>query len=563
MRRSTQPKKRRPPVAKSGALTGAYTRKAVGCLTMIFGMWPLGCAPTEPATDAPHLRAEGELLEGAYVDAERTVVAFKGLRYAAPPVGNLRWRPPQPIEPRAGVQPAIEYGPSCPQDDANVRYARDLAAGFGSDPAAVPDLAEISEDCLFLNVWTTNLGGSELQPVMFWIHGGSNVFGGAHEIPYDGANLARRGVVVVTLNYRLGLLGFLAHPALTAESPHRSSGNYGLLDQIAALEWVGRNIEAFGGDPSRVTLFGQSTGGADALYLMASPLAEGLFHGVISQSGSPMNDTRTMADEEARGPRLEELLEIEDSESVLDDLRAAPLERLLEASPEFLNRELDCAPVADGWALPDAPGRVFAAGEQHDVPLLIGSNADEWTSIGRYADELTPAGLDAWLRSSWGHLEDQAARLYAGGTSTDVASAVRRWQTDHWFTCPSRYAARSMAGLSSPAFLYRFTRRAPGAGGERFGAYHGAEVAYVFDNLAAESWIPRQSGDQELADAMADHWVAFARDGDPDLDRLPHWPSYGAGEYLEFGQEVVVRTEPDSKECRLWEQWLEAELGGS
>ncbi len=512
-------------------------------------------------TDAPRVQAEGELIDGAFVDDDRLVAAFKGLRYAAPPVGERRWRPPQPIKARRGLQRALEYGPSCPQGDDSVRFSRELAVDFGSAPATVPELPETGEDCLFLNVWTSNLESSALQPVMVWIHGGSNVSGSARDIPYDGANLARRGVVVVTLNYRLGLLGFLAHPDLTAESPNHSSGNYGLLDQIAALEWVQRNIEEFGGDPARVTLFGQSTGGANVLYLMTSPLAEGLFHRAISQSGSPMNDTRTLSGEEARGPRLLELLGIHDPSSAVEKLRAAPLERLLEATPEFLNREHDCSPVVDHWAVSDAPGRVFAAGRQHDVPLLVGANADEWTSLGRYADALTPAGFSGWLRSSWGPLQEEAARLYPVADSADVAPAVRRWQTDHWFGCPAAFAASAMAAISTPAYLYRFVRRLPGAAGDLLGAYHGAEVAYVFDNLAAESWVPRPSGDQALADAMARYWVGFARRGDPNDDGLPEWPRHVAGQYLEIGEEIVARTEPPGEACRLWQHRLEAELG--
>ncbi len=531
-----------------------------------------GCPEPEREPPRPVLRvsAEGEVLEGELVDGELAagaeadagaiVVAFKGVPFAAPPVGPLRWRPPAPATPRKGVQPAREHGPRCPQADTSVRNARDLARDFGTAPALVPELAATSEDCLYLNVWTSNLGGAEPQPVMVWIHGGSNIYGGGDEIPYDGANLARRGVVVVTVNYRLGLLGFLAHPALTAESPSRSSGNYGLLDQVAALEWVRRNIAAFGGDSERVTLAGASTGGADVVYLMTSPLAAGLFHRAISQSGAPADDPRTLAGQEVRGVRLAELLGLGGVEAPLEELRAVPVEELLAVQSGHLNEELDCAPVADGWVLPDLPARVFASGRQHDVPLLIGTNADEWTSIGRYLEAVNELGFTGWLRSFWGAWADEAARIYPASRPEEVEAAVRRWQTDRWFTCPAAFLAGRMARVASDSYLYRFTRRLPAPGGASLGAYHGAEVAYVFDNLAAERWIPRTAQDQALADAMAAYWVRFASTGDPNRDGLPAWPPYATGAHLELGDEIAVRSDLRDEACRLWERRLMAHL---
>ncbi len=540
-----------PQAKPSPARAGALLAASLAALLLA------GCPEPEP--DEPGLRvsAAGEVLEGALADAEGGVVAFKGVPYAAPPVGALRWRPPAAAVPRDGVLRARRYGPRCPQPGSSVRHARDLARDFGRDPALVPGLGPTSEDCLFLNIWTSNLGGAQPQPVMVWIHGGSNIWGGGDEVPYDGARLARRGVVVVTFNYRLGLLGFLAHPALTAESPNRSSGNYGLLDQIAALSWVQRNIAAFGGDPGRVTLAGASSGGADVVYLMTSPLSAGLFQRAVAQSGAPPGDLRTLAGQESRGVRLDELLEIRDVDAPLEELRAVPVERLLEVGEAQLNEEFDCAPVADGWALPDRTARVFAAGRQHDVPLLIGTNADEWTSIGRYRKELNELGLAGWLRSYWGRWAEQAARIYAASSPAQVAATVELWQTDRWFTCPARFIAQRMARVESPAYLYRFSRRLPAPGGARLGAYHGAELAYVFDNLAAESWVPRAAEDQALADAMAAYWVQFATAGDPNREGLAPWPPYGTdGQYLELGDTIAARTGLRDEACRLWERRL-------
>jgi para-nitrobenzyl esterase len=525
-------------------------------------VWSAGC-DREADTDARYrVEADGEVLEGKAVTGE--VVAFKGIPYAAAPIGELRWRPPQRAEPRSGVQPANEFGPACPQTEAAVQSVRELAVDFGQDPALVPDLGPTSEDCLHLNVWTPSVDEDARLPVMVWIHGGSNIWGSSSDVPYDGANLARRGVVVVSLNYRLGLLGFMAHPALTGESAERSSGNYGLLDQVAALEWVQRNIAGFGGDPSRVTLFGGSTGGANVLYLMASPLAEGLFHRAISQSGAPPADLRKLDAEEVRGSRVEELLAVGSADDPLSRLRETSVERLVEISTDHLNRDFDSAPVADGWALRDHAGRVFADGRQADVPLLIGSNADEWANLGRYAAELTSEGYLGWLRSRWGAQADRAARIYRAPASGSVEPAVRRWQTDVWFACPARFVARGMEAVTSEAYLYQFTRRLPGAAGERMGAFHGAEVAYVFDNLAAESWLPRGGEDQRLADALVEYWVEFARSGRPAVEGLPEWPAYRRSEdgYLELGDEIVARTGLHAEACGLWEERLERALNG-
>ncbi len=530
-------------------------------VAVLIGFGSTACQRPEPKVAGPEVEAAGERLAGAWADEALGVAAFKGVPFAAPPIGELRWRAPEPPEPRSGVQPAIEFGPRCPQDDAGVRYARDVARDLGGDAARVADLGPTSEDCLYLNVWTANLDGAERQPVMVWIHGGSNTHGGADAPQLDGTRLAASGVVVVTFNYRLGLLGFLAHPALSAESERRSSGNYGLLDQIAALEWVRSHIEAFGGDPDRVTLAGVSSGGADVLYLMSSPLAEGLFHRAISQSGAPPADLRTLADQEMRGIRLQELLGIQYSETPAAEMRAVPVERLLAAGPAHLNEEFDCAPVADGWALPDLPGRIWAAAEQHDVPLLIGSNADEWTTIGRYPEALTESGLSGWLASSWGQLAKRAERVYPVSGPADVEPAVRRWQTDRWFTCPAIFAARSMAGVSSNAWLYLFSRRAPTEAGARLGAFHGAEVAYVGDNLDAESWVPRDARDRELAETMVGYWVQFVEGGDPNRDGLPVWPPFGAGDYLELGDPIRVGSGLRAEACALWERQLRERLG--
>lgn len=522
-----------------------------------------GCAREESIEEGLDAEVAGERLAGVWADRQNGIVAFKGVPFAAPPLGELRWKPPAAHEPRTGVQRAQEFGPRCAQSEAGQDLAGAIVDDLGGDTSQLPEAGASGEDCLYLNVWTPSISIDAKRPVMVWLHGGSNRWGGGDEPRYDGTALARRGVVVVTLNSRLGLFGYLAHRALSSESGRGSSGNYGLFDQIAALEWVQSNIEAFGGDPGRVTLFGGAAGAVDLFYLMISPLAEGLFHQAIAQSGSLSTEPRILAEEELRGVRLQEIFELQDSNDVLRDLRAIPAGRLLEVAASHLNEELDSSPVADGWAVPDFPGRLFANGAQHVVPLIVGSNADEWSTLGRYSQPVTAAGFNGWLASHWGALAGRARALYPAVGNEQIAASVARWQTDRWFTCPARFVADSMARASGPAFLYEFTRAIPEAAERSLGAYHGSEVAYAFDNLAAESWIPHQPEDQALAESMADYWVQFAATGDPNIEGRPEWPAYvpASRRHLELGDDLIAKGDLRSDACELWEARLRREFG--
>ncbi|MBW2714613.1 MAG: carboxylesterase family protein, partial [Deltaproteobacteria bacterium] len=291
-----------------------------------------GCA-TAPITE-PIAEAGGEILVGMHVDAGDQMMVFRGVPYAAPPAGELRWRPPEPHVPRTGRQDASRFGSACPQLQGNPDWYRDVAEKFGRPGTEIADLTDIREDCLYLNVWTQNLAGDEPQPVMVWIHGGANVNGVAHEPNYLGYNLAKRDVVIVSINYRLGALGFLAHPALSAESERGVSGNYGLLDQIAALEWVRDNIASFGGDPDQVTVFGESAGAADIGTLIASPLSKGLFRRAIIQSGGYSIDYRkTVRDAEAVGEGFLRTLGVDDGPGQLKQMRALSWQDIVDAVP--------------------------------------------------------------------------------------------------------------------------------------------------------------------------------------------------------------------------------------
>ena len=559
------PKKAPRRLWRSGIRCGKASREQIALAGgLILLVAACGTEPQEVPADSAAgpptvVTVDGETLQGEISEVSSPVATFKGLPYAAPPVGERRWRPPAPISPRDGVQTATEYGPACIQrpDDTPAWY-RYIAETLGQDPALVPDLEPISEDCLHVNVWTANLGGEEPWPVMVWIHGGANTSGSPAEVGYDGTNLARKGVVVVSFNYRLNVFGFFAHPALTAESEHDASGNYALLDQIAALQWIQRNIAAFGGDPDQVTIFGESAGATNVAYLMSSPLAQGLFHRAIMQSGGyAVSEFRTLADVEAIGNELAATLGVAESEDALAALRALSAEDLhrmaLETNTDGLN-----IPNVDGWVLEEAPGRVFEMGHQAPVPLLIGYNADEWTTLGHYSPDVSLAGLRQALRNTYGELAEQAIELYSAETDDQAAAMTDRWQTDWWFACPSRFIADRMERASAQTFFYVFTRSLPGPEGEQLGASHGAENPYVFDNLELETWVPHEDYDRRLATEISDYWGRFAATGDPNGGESPLWPSYNAKSraYLELGNQVLAGTGIRPDHCALYDEVL-------
>jgi para-nitrobenzyl esterase len=527
--------------------------------------------PQEPVVET----ADGERLHGAILTGDPDVAVFLGVPYAAPPVGDGRWRPPAPLSPRPGVQDATSFGRACIQRPGNIVFYRDIAEVFGTDPALVPDLEPISEDCLYLNLWTSNLGGDELQPVLVWIYGGSNVAGSGAEPPYDGANLARRGAVVINFNYRLGVFGFLAHPELTAESEHGSSGNYALLDQIAVLEWVQRNAAAFGGDPDRVTIFGESAGGTDVGYLMASPLARGLFHRAIMQSGGfSLGAGTTLEEAEAVGEKLaiaagagspdetSNATPAAAAGSQLEMLRALDAEELLRITEESEIGRINSATI-DGWVLDDAPGRVFEAGAQADAELIVGFNSDEWTTMRRYWPDVTIEGFEAALRDNYGELGAQAKELYPAATDAEASAAADELMTDLWFACPSRFIADRVARGGGVAYFYEFARVVPAPGGELLGAFHGAEVPYAFDSLAKETWIHRNEVDERLADAMVGYWVRFAATGDPNGDGAPAWPVYNAEtrEHIIFDDRIETASGVRDERCALFDELQLLRLG--
>ncbi len=482
--------------------------------------------------------ASGEI-QGEKLDGEPAVHVYRGIPYAAPPVGDLRWRPPRPAESWDGVRPATEFGPMCPQAKFEGFYG-------------IPDLPK-SEDCLTLNVWTAAATVEERRPVMVWIHGGGFTVGSGRLELYDGVTLARDGAVVVTVNYRLNVFGFLAHPALSAESEHDSSSHYGILDQIAALEWVRDNIASFGGDPERVTIFGESAGSMSVSLLTVTPLARGLFHRAIGQSGAALMPVERLRGDgvrglssEAIGEHFAEALGVGDAEDVVAAMRAKPAGEVLDV---FLSNPMysafwSFAPV-DGWVLPAQPREILERGEQADVPVLIGTNADEGSALVDYffpASRSSLAGYGEALSNLYGDSADVFRELYPAADDDAAREALAELLADDFFTFPTWVWGHGMASVASPVFVYRFTR-APVLEDGKYGAFHAAEIPYVFGTVwPGAEWT---EDDERLATAMRATWLRFALTGDPNGDGpLPEWPAYTSDNeaYMELGDLFEVKS---------------------
>ena len=473
--------------------------------------------PPEGLTEP--LSIETGLIRGSWTKTDPAIRVFKGIPYALPPVGGLRWKPPQPASPWEGTRHCLSFGPSCP------------APNWGDKPL------KTSEDCLSLNVWTPASSSRDQLPVMVY-HGSAK-----------GENLASQGVVVVTFNYRHGPLGFLAHPLLSQESARGASGNYGLLDQLLALSWVQRNIAIFGGDPSCVTAFGESAGGVSVCKLMVSPMAAGLFHRAIAESAGPLGlryvlpwADGLLSEEEDTGEELVRLLGCDGAQDTLAALRSFSPEQILSAShsvPGPFNLGLRFEPVIDGWVIPHDTQVCFASGLQLDIPLIIGSNADEGS---RFAPRMTVEEYRAWIRVMCTDSADDLLDLFPASTPEEVGPAFNKLYTVMAFAYPARFVAASMEKKKLRTFLYHFTRVPSTARAMEHGAYHGLEIPYVFGNLSIEAGC--DSNDLALSRAMMGYWTAFARNGDPNAPGLPHWPPYDGAEdrYLEFGDEIAINT---------------------
>jgi len=486
------------------------------------------------------VRVEQGLLAGSN-GASADLRVYRGIPFAAPPVGDLRWKAPQPAAKWQGVRQAAEFSNAC--------WQTPYPAAAAIYQANLPPL---SEDCLYLNIWTTAKSAKDRLPVMVWIHGGGFTRGFAGTRAYDGEALARKGAVIVTINYRLGIFGFFAHPALSAESGHHASGNYALLDQIAALQWVQKNIAAFGGDPTRVTVFGESAGSWAVNALMASPLAKGLFQRAIGESGGSFSPMKTLPEAEKEGEKLADSLapapavdaktEAGDkppSQSILKTLRSKPAEELLKASDAETVRA-----IVDGWVLPEEVAAIFTQGKQNDVPLIVGYNADEGTTLAPQGANLKALMFAGGIYQRYGSQADAFLKIYPARSDEQAVSSYYSAFRDQLFGWEMRTWARMATKTGhQPAYLYYFSRRPPGPQSARLRAFHASEIAYVFGTFV---WpFPWEDTDKKLSDAMTSYWVNFAATGNPNGGRLTKWPVYSGkdDQALEFGDHIAVRTE--------------------
>jgi para-nitrobenzyl esterase len=471
---------------------------------------PLLLALVACSAHAAHVR-QGELA-GRQQDG---VTRYLGIPYAAPPVGDNRWRPPLPAAGWTGTRPADRFGANCRQAPAPKAFRAWTSEYLIEGP--------VSEDCLYLNVWTPAAQPAQRLPVLVWIHGGGFTGGGATVPVYDGARMAARGIVVVTINYRLGVYGFLSHGALRAENSAHASGNYGLLDQVAALRWVQENIGAFGGDPARVTVAGQSAGAASVHSLLASPLAAGLFQRAIAESGSGMG-TRI-----ADGPTSDATGDALLARAGVRDIAA--LRRLPAAALEQAAEGMAFRPNIDGRVLPDA-GHVDR--NTNDVPVLTGLTADEGSSMSASYGQATPDTFAATLRRRYGTLAPRFARIYA--TGSDAAKQLER---DRGLAATWRWAKKRMTASTQPIYLYYFTHVEPGPEAQRYGAFHSSEIPYVFGTLDRAD-RPYTGDDRRLSATIGAYWANWIKAGDPNAPGLPAWPRAlpDAPRMLEIGTRI-------------------------
>lgn len=494
-----------------------------------------GASPASAALDQP-VRIDAGEIEGVPA-RDASVTVFKGIPYAAPPVGPLRWRAPQPATPWTGVRKADHFGATCPQAQADSN-------------------TQMDEDCLFLNVWTGAASSAERRPVLVWIYGGAFSMGSGSNPLYDGAGLARKGLVVVTFNYRLGALGFLATPELSRESGHNASGDYGLLDDIAVLKWVKQNIAAFGGDPNRVMIAGQSAGAGSVGFLAESPLARGLFQRAIAESHARYprdlelrylsTSWRSLASAENAGVKFAEAR----GAHSLEELRAMPWQKLIaergltdetvytgsSAEPPYFR------PVVDGWVLPFSYSQTYAKGAQADVPFIAGNNHDESGAVpetafaplranpspGRPGEPSLSVTLKAFVSNAqrkFGKMAGEFFKLYPASDDAQAALQNNASVHDNSRVSTFLWARLWKRSAKSPVYTYFWNHAPPGPDHDRRGAYHGSEIHYVFDNLYSED-LPWTDEDRRVADIMSSYWVNFATNGNPNGKGLPAWPEY-------------------------------------
>lgn len=500
----------------------------------------LGSCTAKVKTIGETVQVESGIISGQR-DPGSGIISFKGIPFAAPPVGELRWKAPQPVKGWEGTLECTAFGPSPVQ-------AAPRPFMFWSEEFLIPE-EPISEDCLYLNVWTGAETEADQLPVLVYIYGGGFRSGGSGCAIYDGSAMAEKGVIFVSINYRVGVFGFLAHPELSAESGYGSSGNYAILDMIAALEWVQENIEHFGGDPGNVTIAGQSAGSFAVNFLTVSPLARGLFHRAIAQSGaaflaSPLRPETTLAQAEQIGVAFGEKL----GAGSIAELRSLPADSIRMAGGGM------SSPFADGYVIPASVMDVYENGRQNDVPVIAGWNKDD-----RVMGAAQPADrFREQVQTRFGDLAEACLAVYPAGTDEEAARSQFDMSRDEAFGIQAyTWAKVQSAAGKSPVYLYNFNRELPAASPEtQFGAFHSGEIVYAYDNLHTLN-RPWEPADQKIAHQMSSYWVNFARTGNPNGPGLPLWEAYSAQQEAAMIIDTISgqHTIPNLDQLGFWENY--------
>lgn len=506
-----------------------FTILCVLCLPLAFAFKNAMIIKEENAVAAvDQVKVEGGIISGI-ANASGDIHIFKAVPFAAPPVGVLRWKAPQPVQPWTGVK-------ACDKFSASPMQAKPAPFSMWSEEFLIPK-EPIDEDCLYLNVWTGASSAKEKRPVLVWIYGGGFASGGSACPIYDGEAMAKKGIVFVSINYRVGIFGFFAHPELTKESGNNASGNYGLMDQVAALKWVNKNIAAFGGDPGNVTIAGQSAGSMSVNCMVATPLNKGLFQKAIAQSGASFsNNNVSLARAEEEGTKIMQSL----NAASVNDMRALPAEELMKKAPQGLR-----GPIIDGYVLPDAIVNIFMQGKENKVVLMTGWNQDEGLMFGpiKKAEDFKKD-----MEKMYGADAQTLLQYYPAATDEEAAASQLNLSRDQIFGAQNYTWANVESNKGSKVYVYRFTRKVPGTGEyAKYGAFHTGEVPYAYDNLKFVN-RPWEAVDHELAKTMSEYWANFIKTGNPNGKGLPEWNLYNAKDkkVMMLGVNAASKPMPDA-----------------